>query len=92
MATAPERVAVFYRDGVRFCRTPLGWERLPDHGVQVVAAWPRTQPRRWTNVEDRDIWTGEDEYDPFGWGVKYGSLIDADEYERIWREAFYGDH
>lgn len=91
----PTRVAIAYADGsIKGCTTPLGWRRHPDHGVQIVASWPGPPAphlSRWTGVADRYLWTGDEEYDPFGWGLKYGQLIPDGEYQRIWDEVAYGD-
>lgn len=91
----PERFVIAYADGSRRSGTTrLGWRRAPDGGVQVIAAFPGPpEPHlsKWSRVTDRYLWTGEDEYDPFGWGVKRGSLIPDEDYWRIWNEVAYGD-
>jgi hypothetical protein len=47
--------------------------------------------RPWAGVNDRQLWTGDDSYDPFGYGhPKRGKLIDRTDYERIADLAFYG--
>ena len=38
-------------------------------------------------VYGKQLWDGVDEYDPFGWGVKYGLEIDYNEYMLIWNRA-----
>ena len=66
----------------------------PDNGVQVIVLMepPASDNRRWFcaglgAIEDRQLWTGEDFYDPFGWGKKEGSLIPGATYHRIWKRA-----
>ncbi len=71
-------------------RTVGGWRRAPKKGVQVVRGPPnRLDGGGWIGVSDRSLWTGEPSYDPFGWGIKYGSTISDDDYWRIWCEAAY---
>ena len=62
--------------------------------MQVIALYepPPPDQRRWAGVTDRQLWTGEDSYDPFGWGAKKGKLISDEQYFRIWELAAYGDH
>lgn len=71
--------------------TEADWLAAPDDGVQVVARFPMQDGLGWSCrgvvVRDRDLWTGEDEYDPFGWGGKRGTLIDTDAYFSIWERA-----
>lgn len=89
---------IHYADGsVVQGRTRKEWRAAPDTGVQVVeldAPYPDRDGmpvRPWVGVEDRQIWTGDDEYElKPGWGVKQGSLLSDDEYERIWKRAFWG--
>ncbi len=83
---------IYYADGtVREGLTKRDWTAAPDDGVQVVVRFPKTQPLRWHcstgPVRDRDLWTGDDEYDPFGWGPKRGSLIGDAAYRAIWEQA-----
>jgi hypothetical protein len=82
---------IYYADCVVRGHSREEWEAAPAQGVQVVALMvpPAMDERRWTGVSDRQLWTGEDEYDPFGWGAKSGALISDADYERTWREAFY---
>ncbi len=75
--------------------TPEEWSAAPLSGVQVIVDMDHVGPSGWTypingvnvSVKDRQMFTGEDEYDPFGWGVKYGSLISGDQYFAIWERA-----
>lgn len=67
------------------------WRAAPAEGVQVVvfcAPYPSGR-RPWVGDADRQIWTGDDFYDPFGFGVKLGLYLDLAAYEAIWRRAFY---
>ncbi|MCK9540344.1 hypothetical protein [Dokdonella sp.] len=67
------------------------WRAAPDDDVQVVVLLrdPVLEhgEMRWTGVTDRLLWTGDEVYDPFGWGEKRGSLIPDDDYWRCWEEA-----
>lgn len=38
-------------------------------------------------VRDRELWTGTDDYDPFGWGNKRGRWMSTPSYFRIWNRA-----
>ncbi len=91
----PDRFEIWYADGSRRGgTTAIGWKRAPDDGVQVVIAWPgygEPAASPWSEVWDRQAWTGLDGYDPFGWGVKRGSKIPDAEYRRIWRKAIGAD-
>jgi hypothetical protein len=81
---------IYYGDGtVAVVRTREAYAAAPDHGVQVMAEMrPYPDGRRpWRGVDDRMLWTGEDVYDPFGWGAKLGSLIPDAEYFAIWERA-----
>lgn len=83
---------IYYADEtVAEGRSRGNWKQAPNSGVQVVARWPQQDGLRWTcrgkPVLDRDLWTGLDSYDPFGWGPKRGSLIDDEAYQRIWERA-----
>lgn len=73
-------------------RGPLSratWDLAPDDGIQVIVVMePYPDGRRpWRGVDDRQLWTGDPDYDPFGWGRKTGTLIPDDVYERIWERA-----
>lgn len=83
---------IYYADGSRVEGvTAQDWRAAPDDGVQAVVRFPRQEGRSWSCrgrvVQDRDLWTGESVYDPFGWGGKRGSLIDTDAYFAIWDRA-----
>lgn len=90
---------IYYADGsVVNGSTRQQWRNAPASGVQVVVLWeppPLVEGvpfRPWSGVNDRQLWTGEDEYDPFGYGhPKRGKLIDRADYERISDRAFYGE-
>lgn len=71
----------------------VGWRAAPDGGVQVVVRMePYPDGRRpWAGVEHRQIWTGQDTYDPFGWGSKTGTLIDDAAYHALWNRAIRED-
>jgi hypothetical protein len=87
---------IYYSDGSRVDgTTEQDWLAAPDVGVQVVVSFPMEGSIRWYSevdgenvvVRDRNLWTGVDEYDPFGFGIKTGALIDTDDYMIIWRRA-----
>jgi len=76
--------------------TEREWLAAPSEGVQVIVRFPRQTETGWTytldgethiKVMDRDLWTGEDSYDPFGWGAKQGALLEDDAYYAIWNRA-----
>lgn len=72
--------------------TAADWRRAPDTQLQVVRGPSDYEGGGgWIGVrhDDRSLWTGQDEYDPFGWGIKYGSAIDDDLYWRIWIAVAY---
>ena len=82
--------AIYYADGSRVIGTTAeDWLSAPDDGVQVVVLYePYPDGRRpWRGVDDRQLWTGDDVYDPFRWGLKYGLLIDRADYDAIWDQA-----
>lgn len=81
------RFRIYYPDKTIDGQTKADWLAAPADGVQVVVRFPRMMPRRWTGVDDRDMWTGTDEFDPFGWGQKTGLLIPDAEYFAIWERA-----
>jgi len=71
------------------------WLAAPSDDVQVVVLMDG-KPHGWsykndkgenTPVLDRDLWTGEDSYDPFGWGAKKGALLSDVAYFKIWNRA-----
>jgi len=92
---------IYYHDSVFEGTTLEEWIAAPDDGVQVVvieAPWPEPPyPDRfetgWVSCARRDkqFYTGVDEYDPLGYGVKkFGSLLSDEDYFAIWDKA-YGD-
>ena len=88
--------SIYYGSGaVVSGRTRAEWERAPDTDVQVEALW-KPPPlvngvpfRPWKGVDDRQLRTGEDVYVRYGL-PKFGKLMNATAYERIWRRAAYG--
>lgn len=87
---------IYYADGSMIeGHDAADWRAAPDDGVQAVARFPMQDGIGWSCngvvVRDRDLWTGEDVYDPFGWGEKRGLLIGTDDYFAIWERAC-GDH
>lgn len=82
--------AIYYASGARVIgHDAAAWRDAPDDGVQVVvlyAPYP-TGRRPWRGVDDRQLWTGEDVYDPFGYGAKRGAWMDRAVYELIWERA-----
>ena len=87
---------IYYPDKVIYGLSPEGWRQAPDQEVQVVVLLDgvgnSTCREDGSLVEDRSLWTGESTYDPFGWGVKYGSTIPDADYWRIWEGACNGVH
>jgi hypothetical protein len=85
---------IFYTDSKVDGYTKEDWLAAPINGVQVIVEWrkPELYERRWRGVDDRLLWTGEDVYDPFGFGPKYGELINSESYYYIWDLAAYGQH
>ena len=85
---------VWYADGSLYRGyTRRNWRAMPDDGVQVVtlqAPYPDGR-RPWVGVEDRQIWTGDETYNLYGWGEKRGSLIADEDYAALWWQAFYGE-
>lgn len=59
--------------------------------MQVVVLMEPPARVRWHYsggaVRDRELWTGEDMYDPFGWGPVYGAWMDWHEYLAVWERA-----
>lgn len=93
------RWTIYYEGGVKVDgSTRYDWLNAPVEGVQVVVEWREPchpcpdgrSERRFSGVDDRVLHTGEDVYDPFGWDMKFGSLIPDEDYERIWNEAAHG--
>lgn len=85
---------IFYSDAVCHGLTAEDWRALSDHDVQVVVEWrPPVQARgelRYAGVHDRMLWSGEDTYDPFGWGVKFGRWMDYGAYMALFERAAHG--
>jgi hypothetical protein len=63
------------------------WVAAPSDDVQVVAFMKTPTAWRWTGVTDRELWTGDDVYDPFEWGEKRGAWMSRDQYFAIWDRA-----
>jgi hypothetical protein len=84
---------IFYSDGTHTSgSTRAQWDAAHNEDVQAVVLWKRPEwwERPWAGVGDRFVWTGDDEYNPFGnWDEKQGSLIPDKEYAEIARRAFY---
>ncbi len=83
---------IYYADGsVVQGKTAKEWRAAPDNGVQVVVRFKRNVPLRWHYsggpVRDRELWTGTDTYNPFGWEEKRGCLIEDAKYWAIWERA-----
>ncbi len=87
---------IYYGDGsVVKGSIKATWAVAPDIGVQVVVDMD-TLSHQWsykdkegqvTSVRDRSLWTGQDFYDPFGWGEKEGTLVEDKVYWAIWKGA-----
>lgn len=86
--------SIYYSDRVVHGCTARDWRDVPDHDVQVVVEWRRPSPEagelKYVGVFDRVLHTGEDEYDPFGWGVKFGKWMVWDAYQAVWERAAHG--
>lgn len=82
---------IYYSDHHVDGETADDWQRAPDQDVQVVVLFEPTEHPRWHNrkgpITDRQLWTGDDEFDPFGWGVKYGEWMDWERYQDLWEAA-----
>lgn len=87
---------IYYSDGSIISGvSKKDWLAAPDNNVQVVvdldfvgsSGWTYTIGKQNIVVKDRQLWTGEDEYDPFEFGVKTGSLIGTTAYFNIWNRA-----
>lgn len=81
---------IYYSDQTIVGETVADWIAAPDEDVQVVVLYEPTDYRGWKGVEDgnRQLWTGDDEFDPFGYGhLKYGRLLSDEEYFLIWEQA-----
>ena len=91
---------IYYRDNVVQGHTQQDWIDAPDHGVQVIVEMRDSDysPNRTydpgdgpTRVLGRHLWDGDDEFDPFGWGVKYGELVSDKQFFQIWNAACADD-
>jgi len=88
---------IYYADGsIVEGTTEEEWVAAPDEGVQAIVSFAPPFNNRWSykgadglnhSVQDRNIWTGEDIYDPLGFGIKTGSLISTNDYFIIWSRA-----
>jgi len=85
----PPAWRIYYADGSRVDGAgAAAWRRAPAEGVQVVVIFEPVQVQRFSHwPKDRRGLTGDDAYDPFGWGGKRGSLIDDGAYRAIWERA-----
>lgn len=89
---------IWYADGsVAEGLSREDWLAAPGEAVQVVALYGDLRlpgfPDRLltgyvhTGIPEPQLFTGIDEYDPLGWGLKLGSLISDRDYWAIWEEA-----
>ena len=94
---------IYYSNRVVSGSTKAAWLAAPNADVQVVVdsaqAGAVLKTGGWTYqnakgenvpVYDRELWTGQDKYNPFGYGVKTGALISDADYFKIW-DAACGD-
>ena len=81
--------AIYYRESIHTGETLEDWLSAPDQGVQAVVVYaPYPDGRRpWAGVDDRQLWTGDDEFSINGWPEKRGLLIPDAEYFAIWERA-----
>jgi hypothetical protein len=89
---SPDEWRIYYADGsVVRGHTQEEWAAAPDSGVQVVVRMRTPDTVTWhcgnRAVTDRELWTGEDVLDPFGWGAKVGTLMDDEAYLAVWERA-----
>lgn len=81
------RFAIVYPARVIEGEVQADWDAAPDDGVQGVVRFDghgnSTARPDGSRVDDRSIWTGDENYDPFGWGPKRGAWVDDDEYWRL---------
>lgn len=86
--------SIYYSDQVVHGQSKEDWLAAPSEDVQVVVEWRAPDQAKgelkWAGVTDRILWTGEDEYDPFGWGVKYGRWMYDHDYRQLWERAAHG--
>lgn len=76
--------------------TKSDWLAYSDQTVQVVIGHePPTDDDRngagFIGCPNLRVWTGDPEYDPFGFGPKYGSTVEDRLYWEILHEAAYQD-
>jgi len=90
---------IYYKDAVISGSSKQEWVEAPDEGVQVVVMLePPSRPypdRRSTGFvfsgrTDYTFYTGVDQFDPLGYGVKTGAWLSDEDYARVWERA-YGD-
>lgn len=97
------RWRIYYTDLTFYGSTREHWISAPQSGVQVVSLEipvpdvhrGEALPDKATGFvygsrRDRQFFTGVDEYDPMGYGPKFGTLIPDADYWRIW-ELAYGE-
>ncbi len=87
---------IYYSDGsIVSGENREDWIKAPDTGVQVVVNLKPGGLTGWTYIVNeenkpvcgRQLYTGTDEYNPFGFGIKYGELIKTKAYFAIWNRA-----
>ena len=79
---------IYYSEAVVAGSSRDDWLAAPSDDVQVVVLYEPTDYRGWRGVGgDRQLWTGDDQVDPFGWGPKLGRLISDADYFAIWERA-----
>jgi hypothetical protein len=81
---------IYYADGsVVSGTTRAEWDAAPSGGVQVLVLMVEPLPaeRRWTGVDDRVLWTGDDVYQLEDWSPKFGAWMDRNDYDVIWERA-----
>jgi hypothetical protein len=87
---APWRI--YYSDKVVEGITRDDWLAAPGDDVQVIVWRKPSGYRGWRDFgPDVHVWTGDDDYDPFGWGNKTGRLLSDADYAAIWERA-HADH
>lgn len=79
---------IYYSDHEVTGNTRADWLAAPSEDVQAVALYEPTTYRGWRGANgDRQLWTGDDVFDPFGYGPKLGRLIADADYFAIWERA-----
>ena len=84
---------IYYPDRMISGYTEEEWNAASDIGVQVLVYWKPypSHISKWGHViNNRQLWTGDDEYSINGWKPKVGTLLPNEEYWKIWEEAAYG--